>query len=694
LDDTLAGLEIAVAQFDPVNGYWAPTNLTSNAYLDRSPSLAAGANGKALLTWIANESNSVLGATNEVNTIHSRLWNGSTWLDVGDIATGMPMLLWSSVAFDGTNGVFFAVVDGDDDQSTMDDQELWGATFEGRAWGAFTQLTTNTVQDTKPQAVYDSTGTLLVAWYQGSNIVVHAGDLNLSSPMVAGTVGGSSSSKDFKLVTGPSGQVSMVWEDLAADGTGPDPFLLNYDTTLAVWSQPVRLLTNSNQLERSFSPAYATNGALLMAYNRVDVTPDTNGVPQFGQVDLMFMDYLIGSDLAVLTGDITLSTNAVPGQPVNISAIVRNVGELAATNVAVAFYDGDPGNGGIQIGTTQTLPDTLTAGSNASVQVTWTVPNTTSNRIVYVVVDPSLEQDDRNRANNTATLSVLAPDLQISDITVIQPNTTNRVINARCINAGTIPSASPVEVTFRRGSSTGTVVATVPISMLPTNGAYDASFEWNMTGLTFTSAFEVVYATVDSGNLVAESDENNNQRIVQVMTTLDTDGDGLLDGEESRYGTNPNRWDSDGDGLSDGAEVNTYHTDPTKADTDGDGLPDGWEVANGLDPLLAGDEALDSDGDGQSNLNEYLAGTNPRSGISVFGIASVTKVAEGFTVTWPCVAGKTYQVLYADIPNGPWQEDLPNSEITAGTGQTSLSYTDATVGKVSNRFYKIKLVIP
>jgi|GEM_PF-1861810 len=52
--------------------------------------------------------------------------------------------------------------------------------------------------------------------------------------------------------------------------------------------------------------------------------------------------------------------------------------------------------------------------------------------------------------------------------------------------------------------------------------------------------------------------------------------------------------------------VITYH-----ADTDGDGLPDYWETANGLNPADPGDAALDGDGDGLSNADEYLAETNP-----------------------------------------------------------------------------------
>ncbi|HSW53524.1 MAG TPA: OmpA family protein [Ignavibacteriaceae bacterium] len=83
----------------------------------------------------------------------------------------------------------------------------------------------------------------------------------------------------------------------------------------------------------------------------------------------------------------------------------------------------------------------------------------------------------------------------------------------------------------------------------------------------------------------------------------DTDGDGLLDGEEVfKYTTDPLNPDTDGDGLSDGDEVHKYRTDPLKADTDGDGLSDGDEVLKyKTDPLKA-----DTDGDGLSDGDEVL----------------------------------------------------------------------------------------
>ena len=66
--------------------------------------------------------------------------------------------------------------------------------------------------------------------------------------------------------------------------------------------------------------------------------------------------------------------------------------------------------------------------------------------------------------------------------------------------------------------------------------------------------------------------------------------------------------DQDGDGLTYGLEY-LMNTQPNDPDSDNDGLPDGWEWKYGLDPLSSNgmDGAVaDPDGDGMSNLQEYL----------------------------------------------------------------------------------------
>ena len=64
-------------------------------------------------------------------------------------------------------------------------------------------------------------------------------------------------------------------------------------------------------------------------------------------------------------------------------------------------------------------------------------------------------------------------------------------------------------------------------------------------------------------------------------------------------------------------DVSTYHlstgTDPMDWDTDGDGMPDGWEIRYGLDPLNPADASADPDGDLLPNVLEYQLGSNPLS---------------------------------------------------------------------------------
>ena len=119
---------------------------------------------------------------------------------------------------------------------------------------------------------------------------------------------------------------------------------------------------------------------------------------------------------------------------------------------------------------------------------------------------------------------------------------------------------------------------------------------------------------------------------------------------------------------------------PGGTDTDMDGIPDGWELYYGLNRNVS-DPNLDSDGDGMSNLMEYIAHTNPTAASSAFKISSAQKPGtSNFTLSWQSVAGLTYLVQSSSSPAGPYAtiKTMPS----AGDGTTS-----ATVPTTGGRMF-------
>jgi len=97
----------------------------------------------------------------------------------------------------------------------------------------------------------------------------------------------------------------------------------------------------------------------------------------------------------------------------------------------------------------------------------------------------------------------------------------------------------------------------------------------------------------------------------------------------------------------------------TAIDTDHDGMPDAYEIAHGLNPAV-NDAALDADGDGASNLSEYLAGTDPKNAADVLQAIAVTRTGSNLTLKFRAVAGHTYQVEQSTtLAPGSWQLVVP-----------------------------------
>jgi len=104
----------------------------------------------------------------------------------------------------------------------------------------------------------------------------------------------------------------------------------------------------------------------------------------------------------------------------------------------------------------------------------------------------------------------------------------------------------------------------------------------------------------------------------------------------------------------------------------------------------AGAPNADPDGDGQSNLAEFLAGTNPTNNASVFRLTGIKQEGDNIRVTWAMGSGKTnaLQVTLGD-PGGGYT-DLFTISNTVG------SVTDYVhVGAMTSdpvRYYRVRLL--
>ena len=109
-----------------------------------------------------------------------------------------------------------------------------------------------------------------------------------------------------------------------------------------------------------------------------------------------------------------------------------------------------------------------------------------------------------------------------------------------------------------------------------------------------------------------------------------------------------------------------------------------------LESLTPEQVAADADGDGMSDVNELLAGTNPDNASSVFAAGIMeddTVVDGGITVSWPCVIGARYTVLRCtNLMEG--MQNLAVGLVATETGV--MTYHDTTAAGEGTYFYRVR----
>ena len=132
-------------------------------------------------------------------------------------------------------------------------------------------------------------------------------------------------------------------------------------------------------------------------------------------------------------------------------------------------------------------------------------------------------------------------------------------------------------------------------------------------------------------------------------------------------------------------------------DNDGDLIPNSYELANGLDPDWPLDANGDLDGDGTTNFDEFISGTNPNDANDVLRISAIDLQSTSVDVSWPSVLGRNYKLS--------WSIDLTNwSPVTSVTGTGAdvnlavdlapFDNDDGIAGNLNQLFFRIEVSVP
>jgi hypothetical protein len=148
-------------------------------------------------------------------------------------------------------------------------------------------------------------------------------------------------------------------------------------------------------------------------------------------------------------------------------------------------------------------------------------------------------------------------------------------------------------------------------------------------------------------------------------------------------------WGTDGVAALGGGQVILGRLNlagPAPIDLDQDGLPDWWEAIHGMDPMTL-DGAGDLDGDGSSNLEEYLAGTDPQLASSVVRIQTFALTAGRLRLVFPCPATKRWKIeSTTDLNSGTWS--VAGEAVSEG----GLQWLDVNGPAEPTRFFRVRIV--
>ncbi len=416
-----------------------------------------------------------------------------------------------------------------------------------------------------------------IVWQQGTNLLLSRDFAASAAPARADSQ--TAGFADYALTLGPLGHLVLLWQEMSQNGS--DAHYAVYDPASDTWSKD-DLLCADPPLERSFAPVWDNVGNLTVAYNKVEVlhtnktvelesggTITVTNVPEPGRVDLLVTKRALVKDLALMAGDFNVQgNNYLPGDPLTLSAAVRNSGNVAMSNVVVGFYDGNPDAGGVLV-TNVTLPGWLLAAATNVASALWVVPEPATNRVLYAVVNRDGLGSEFDGSNNVQVVSIGGSDLAVGLVSYqAETNGAMRVI-AQVQNLGA-PNATNSVLAIRRKGEANAPLATAEVPLLEPGRLAQVALD--LPAGTQPSGEALYTLRADDGGAVSDVDTNNNTTSFAAYLWIDSDSDGIPDDWMMQYFGHPTGLASDNSRAEDSAA--------------GDGISNLQKYLSGRSPLV------------------------------------------------------------------------------------------------------------